>query len=180
MNLHRGLVSPALLTASLLAGAGCAHNEPHPADATTVEVQAVPVTAAVVVQPSAGGVIVSRELATACGLDFNNVDSAPKFDFDQTLLSITDQNVLRQVATCVTTGSLAGRSLALVGRADPRGEGEYNMVLGANRASSAGNYLGMLGLGHDKVRETSRGKLDAVGTDEGGWSRDRRVDVLLQ
>jgi hypothetical protein len=27
---------------------------------------------------------------------------------------------------------------------------------------------------------TTRGALDATGTDEAGWSKDRRVDVLLK
>jgi peptidoglycan-associated lipoprotein len=30
-----------------------------------------------------------------------------------------------------------------------------------------------------KIAATSRGELDASGTDEDGWARDRRVDLLL-
>ena len=45
--------------------------------------------------------------------------------------------MLQQIATCVTTGPLRGKTLKLVGRADPRGEVEYNMGLGEHRADEA-------------------------------------------
>jgi outer membrane protein OmpA-like peptidoglycan-associated protein len=90
-----------------------------------------------------------------------------------------DQTVLGQVARCVTDGPLRGRVLKLVGRADPRGEVEYNMALGARRADSAERYLKDRGVDTRRMTETSRGKLDATGTDESSWARDRRVDVDL-
>jgi peptidoglycan-associated lipoprotein len=125
-------------------------------------------------------VSVSRELVAACNIAFGDVGRAPKFDFDQSALLPQDRAVLDQVATCVTTGPLKGRSLKLVGRADPRGEVEYNFVLGEHRAGSVERYLEDLGVAHAKILETSRGKLDAAGTDEASWQRDRRVDLLLQ
>jgi CheY-like chemotaxis protein len=77
--------------------------------------------------------LVSEDLARACNLQFGNVERAPKFDFDKTELTSEDRSVLQQIATCVTTGPLRGRTLKLVGRADPRGEVEYNMGLGERR-----------------------------------------------
>ena len=77
-------------------------------------------------------------------------------------------------------GARAGRHLKLVGHADPRGEQEYNLTLGAHRASSAAMYLEQLGVNPSNVTETSRGKLDAMGTDETGWRKDRRVDLDLE
>jgi len=73
----------------------------------------------------------------ACGIDLNNVERAPKFEFDRSDLVGQDRSVLDQIAKCVTTGPLRGRSLRLVGRADPRGEVEYNFALGEHRAGSA-------------------------------------------
>jgi len=35
------------------------------------------------------------------------------------------------------------------------------------------------GLSAAKIATTSRGKLDATGSDEAGWAKDRRVDVVL-
>ncbi len=114
----------------------------------------------------------------ACNI--NSVDRAPKFDFDQSVLQQQDRGVLAQVAKCFTTGPLKGRSLKLIGRADPRGEVEYNFVLGEHRAGGVESYLAQLGVSGGKMIETSRGKLDANGADEAGWQRDRRVDLTLQ
>jgi peptidoglycan-associated lipoprotein len=139
------------------------------------------------VQPVASdNVTVSADIARMCKIMFDNgggkaldLDRTPKFDFDQNVLTDGDQTVLGQVARCVTDGPLRGRVLKLVGRADPRGEVEYNMALGARRADSAERYLKDRGVDTRRMTETSRGKLDATGTDESSWARDRRVDVDL-
>ena len=65
----------------------------------------------------------------------------------------------------------------LVGRADPRGTVEYNMALGARRSSSVISYLTALGVPASQLRETSRGALDATGSDSTAWQLDRRVDI---
>lgn len=122
---------------------------------------------------------VSEELLKACNVTFGNVDRAPKFDFDDAELLPQDRDVLEQIAKCVTTGPLKGRRLALVGRADPRGEIEYNMVLGDHRAGSVKDYLERLGVASNTIGQTSRGELDAQGQDEDGYKRDRRVDIAL-
>lgn len=123
---------------------------------------------------------VGEDLRKACQLDVNSIERAPKFDFDQSVLLPNDRDTLDQIAKCVTTGPLQGRHLHLVGRADPRGEIEYNMVLGGSRAGSVRDYLIGLGVPTSNVSETSRGKLDATGTDEATWRLDRRVDVDLE
>jgi peptidoglycan-associated lipoprotein len=122
---------------------------------------------------------ISSELASRCNVTVGDVDDAPKFDFDRADLTASARSVLGQLARCVTTGPLRGRGLVLVGRADSRGEGEYNVALGARRAGSAASYLADLGVSNALVTTTSRGSLDATGVDERGWSRDRRVDILL-
>lgn len=123
---------------------------------------------------------VSDDIARACSITFGNVDKAPKFDTDKSDLPPQDRDILEQVAKCVTVGPLKGRPLKLVGRADPRGESEYNMSLGEHRADEVRRYLQSLGVPPKQIGETSRGKLDATGTDESGWSKDRRVDLMLQ
>jgi len=52
-------------------------------------------------------------------------------------------------------GPLKGRPLMLVGRTDPRGEVEYNFVLGAHRAETVGDYLTGLGVSKEKVVATT-------------------------
>jgi peptidoglycan-associated lipoprotein len=123
---------------------------------------------------------VSNELVKVCDLHFASAEQAPKFDFDRSELRAGDQSVLSEIAKCVTTGPLQGRGLALVGRADPRGEVEYNFVLGEHRASSVQQHLNQLGVNASQVTSTSRGKLDATGTDEASWQLDRRVDIDLR
>lgn len=127
-----------------------------------------------------GNVRLDDQLAKLCNVTFGNVDRAPKFDYDEAALLPQDRDVLEQVAKCVTTGPLKGRKLALVGRADPRGETEYNMVLGDHRADAVHIYLARLGVGENAMSKTSRGELDAEGKDDETWSRDRRVDIALE
>lgn len=123
---------------------------------------------------------VSDDIMKACNIHIDNIARAPKFDFDDAQLLPEDRDVLEQIAKCVTTGPLKGRHLSLVGRCDPRGEVEYNMVLGDYRAESVHDYLAKLGVDPSTMARTSRGELDAEGKDEDGWRRDRRVDVALQ
>ena len=87
--------------------------------------------------------------------------------------------MLDQIATCVTSGPLKGKRLHLVGRADPRGTEEYNLGLGDRRAHTVQSYLSRLGLTGNQVATTTRGALDASGTDDGSWRTDRRVDLEL-
>lgn len=134
-------------------------------------------TSAVVPPPAQASIRPSAEILKVCSIDFGNIDKAPKFDFDKSELRPEQGKVLEQIAECVTTGPLKGRSLQLVGRCDPRGEVEYNFVLGEERASSVRTYLTQLGVEGSKLSATSRGELDATGTDESGWQRDRRVDI---
>ena len=125
-------------------------------------------------------IVVADDLLKACNIQLSNVDRAPKFDFDDADLLPEDRDVLEQVAKCVTTGPLRGRALSLVGRCDPRGEVEYNMVLGDYRAETVHDYLAKLGVSPNAMTRTTRGDLDAEGKDEDGWQRDRRVDIGLQ
>jgi peptidoglycan-associated lipoprotein len=155
---------------------GCG-NEKKPA--TTPSSQAPTLTSAPI-KKAADNIGVSEDLAKACKLQLNDIASAPKFDFDKSELAESDRNVLSKVAECLTTGPLKGRHVRLIGRADTRGEGQYNMALGAHRATGVSDYLGRLGVSKPQLDVTSRGELDAVGNDEVGWATDRRVDIVLQ
>ncbi len=173
------------LSLILVAGAlvaGCAH-ETTRAKSNEYPVGMTHTTAAEEPKTEAGlspNLRISPELVRRCALHFDNVQEAPRFAFDQAVLDPADQALLAQIAKCITDGPLAGRSVRLVGRADPRGETEYNMTLGARRADNAQRFLLQNGVMPARVKTTSRGELDATGTDEGGWAQDRRVDVLLQ
>jgi peptidoglycan-associated lipoprotein len=122
------------------------------------------------------------EIVRLCGLHFDvapSEEGAPRFDTDESELSSQDTAILQQVATCLTNGPLAGKNVHLIGRADSRGTTEYNMVLGEHRANAVGHYLEEKGVNSARVNETSRGELDATGSDDTTMRNDRRVDIML-
>jgi outer membrane protein OmpA-like peptidoglycan-associated protein len=148
---------------------------PPPAKLDTTKM-AVKDTTPTPVSPSLS---VTSDLAALCQLKVDQQAASPKFDYDKAELLPADRAVLEQIATCVTTGPGKGKALSLVGRADPRGTEEYNLGLGAKRAKNVSDYLGSLGVPAPQLQETTRGALDASGTDEASYKEDRRVDIAL-
>jgi peptidoglycan-associated lipoprotein len=102
------------------------------------------------------------------------------FEYESHDLPSDARQTLQRLAGCVTNGSLKGAKVLLTGHCDPRGENEFNMVLGAERAEAARTVLTELGVPGSNVNTSSRGKLDAMGTDEESWAKDRRVDVEIR
>lgn len=125
--------------------------------------------------PTKGNVHLSDEIKRACGIS----DSDAYFAFDSANIRQQDHLVLGKLAECFSTGPLKGREMRLVGHADPRGSDEYNMVLGGKRADNVKGFIATKGLADSQMTTTSRGEMDSSGTDEAGWSRDRRVDIML-
>ncbi|HEX4354947.1 MAG TPA: OmpA family protein [Polyangiales bacterium] len=125
-------------------------------------------------------IYLSDRFRQACQIQtIESVKEAPKFAFDQSDIQSEDRDVLAQVAQCLTTGPLKGQPVRLIGRADPRGTEEYNMALGARRSSSVMSYLESSGVPASQMTDTSRGELDATGTGDAAWQKDRRVDIDL-
>ena len=176
-----------ILILVLGAAVGCSHDKPMAAK-TTPDVapkpEAKPEAPALVVEKDtqvSPGIALSGDIATMCNIKSTMTTKAnPQFDYDKDELTADDRTVLDQLATCLTTGALKGKAVALIGRADPRGTEEYNLGLGSRRASSVGRYLGRLGVSDPQMAVTTRGALEATGTDEAGWKQDRRVDVQLK
>jgi peptidoglycan-associated lipoprotein len=169
----RALGATACAIASLVLCA-CAHDKPPPQTPASSG-SSTPTTSAAPQRKSDQEISLSRNIRDVCKID--DSDRSPKFDFDSTQLSSADRDILQQVAKCMTDGALKGKSIELIGRADPRGEQEYNMTLGSSRATAAHKYLNALGIDDKRMSETSRGALDATGHDEEGWALDRRVDI---
>jgi peptidoglycan-associated lipoprotein len=124
-----------------------------------------------------GGLQLSGELAELCHL--HATGGKQHFGTNDDNLLPTERDMLVQLAACLSEGTLRSRGLELVGRADPRGEQEYNMVLGEKRAARVAGYLESAGVGRTRMKVSSRGELDAGGKDESGWQEDRRVDITL-
>ena len=125
--------------------------------------------------PSRSNINISEDIKKACGI----TDAEAFFQYDSANVRPQDKAVLTKLATCFSTGPLKGRQMRLVGHADPRGDEEYNMSLGNRRADNVKNAIVEAGLAAAQVATTSRGEMDATGTDEASWEKDRRVDVLL-
>ena len=174
-----------LALALAFAVGACHHDEPKttptppPADKppTADDNQMKQVTSDQQVSPN---LALSGDLVQLCGIKAPAESANPNFDYNKDELTPEDRTVLDQLATCLTTGPLKGKAVSLIGRADPRGTEEYNLGLGSRRASSVSSYLVHLGVGQPQLAVTTRGALDATGTDEAGWSKDRRVDIQLK
>jgi peptidoglycan-associated lipoprotein len=125
--------------------------------------------------PNKAEVHVDAKVRELCGLDADQAN----FDYDSAKLSNSAKKVLDAIAVCFLTGPGKEANLNMVGHADPRGTEEYNFALGQKRAGGVASYLNRKGLGEQRVATSSRGELDATGTDEASWARDRSVDILL-
>lgn len=125
--------------------------------------------------PRQSDVNISDEIKQACGL----TETEAHFGYNSANLRAEDQTIMKKLAECFTTGKLQGRTMRLIGHADPRGEPEYNMVLGGRRADNVARAIKNAGLPEKQVTTTSRGEMDATGTDDASWAQDRRVDIHL-
>lgn len=125
--------------------------------------------------PDKGNVNISDAIKKACGI----TDAEAYFAFNSASPRKEDKEIFAKLAKCFTDGPLKGRQMQLVGHADPRGEDEYNMLLGEKRAGGVKGAIVGEGMNAEKVSTVSRGEMDASGTDEASWAKDRRVDVNL-
>lgn len=120
-------------------------------------------------------VAVSKEIRDACGLP----DTKAFFAYNSARTASSDSDFFSKLATCFVSGPLAGKAMNLVGHADPRGDADYNYLLGQRRADSVKGALVRAGLEGSRVSTTSRGAQEARGNDESEWATERRVDVVL-
>ena len=125
--------------------------------------------------PSRAVINVSEDIRRACGI----TDTEAHFAFDSAVVRNMDYPTLDKLVRCFGSGPLANREMRLVGHADPRGSDEYNMVLANSRADGVKIFLLNRGLRGQQMGTTSRGEMDAKGTNEATWAEDRRVDILL-
>ena len=172
-NIIMSIRITAIGLASALVLAGCAGAEKPPPVApagNTQKAEAKPKP-----KPEPTQIRISEEVRKACDL----TDTEAYFDFDSAEIRPTEDRALKKIVECFSTGPLAGRAMALVGHADPRGDEEYNVALGGRRSDAVAKELVARNLKRSQVSTTSRGEMDAKGTDEESWAKDRRVDLQL-
>ena len=160
--------------ATTLSLAGCAGKETPPPVApagNTEAPEAKPTRHSM--QPTS--IHVSDDIRQACNL----ADTEAYFDFDSARIRTTEDVALKKIVDCFVSGPLAGREMVLVGHADPRGDDEYNLALGGRRSDAVAKEFVARNLKRRQISTSSRGEMEATGTNEAGWSKDRRVDVQL-
>ncbi len=162
-----------LLTASLIAIAGCAKKPPKelpPAPAETVGPVQPEVPASTAPLPG------SQE-------DFFASVAADRifFDTDQSEVDAADQATLQSQAAWLA--KFPAKRLTIEGHCDERGTREYNLALGERRANATKNALAALGVDPSRITTISYGKErpDATGSDEEAYAKNRRaVTVTIQ
>ncbi len=168
-----------LMSSTVAIGCGSAPKKPPAAPSGATQQPAAKPAAANTQKPGdnpeQSQINISDEIRKACGIS----DKDAFFAFNSANIRPEDARILGELSKCFTSGPLAGKQMRLVGHADPRGEPEYNMVLGGRRAGNVKNYLVKDGMKTAQIETSSRGAMDATGTDEASWAKDRRVDVLL-
>lgn len=109
-----------------------------------------------------------------------NVGDRIFFDLDRSDLSPEAQDTLRELADWLT--ERPGVGIALEGHADERGTREYNLALGARRASAARDFLMALGVDGRRLTTVSYGKeRPAVsGSSEVSWAQNRRSVFVVK
>jgi peptidoglycan-associated lipoprotein len=172
----------ALATARLLAGCG---DKPEPEVPEAPAEEAAPAAPLTAPQESAianaetetgaGGLGIQDEILKLCP-----AVKPPRFSYDSAKVKQDFRNTLVALADCMKEGGLKGKELLLVGHADPRGEEDYNMALGGRRAESVRGALDSLGVEKSRMDVSSRGELEATGSEESGYAKDRRVDIKLK
>ncbi len=98
------------------------------------------------------------------------------FDFNENVLSTEATAAIDRNAECLKQGGKGG-SVSLTGHSDPRGTEEYNLALSDRRAQAVRDRLTRMGFINGAMKLVPKGELEASGTDESGWAKDRRVDV---
>jgi len=167
-----------VFAAIALASACSSENKPPPRAAVDPVVNQSPQSPPAVSSPprhDTTALKVSQDIRSACALP----EPQTYFAYNSSRVRHQDSTFLEKLTQCLTTGPLAKRQIRLVGHADPRGSDEYNYALAHSRAKSV--KLAMVGLGFpsQQVQTESRGKREALGSNEAGWAKDRKVEVSL-
>lgn len=97
------------------------------------------------------------------------------FAFDESALDETARSTLSANVSCMQERSI--QNVQITGMCDPRGTEEYNMALGHRRATAVRDHMQRLGVQSNRMTTRSVGEEMATGSDEYGWSRDRRAEI---
>lgn len=150
--------------AAIVVLAGCA-TEPKPAPAPAPE-------------PPAAAPVSSIAPGSAEDLKVNVGDTV-HFAYDRSDLNDQAKAILQRQATWLQ--KYPAVRVQLQGNCDERGTREYNLALGARRASAAKDYLVSLGVSPARVDTISYGKERPICTEstESCWAENRRSMTVV-
>jgi peptidoglycan-associated lipoprotein len=108
-----------------------------------------------------------------------NVGDRVFFETDQTELTAQGRSTLDKQAQWLQQYNRY--AFTIEGHADERGTREYNIALGARRATTVRNFLAQNGINGSRIRTISYGKERpvAVCNDISCWSQNRRAVTVL-
>ena len=159
-----------LLSTTLLAG--CEQTPPEVTGGSSSTSASSPALSAI---SSAGSISQSTEQTQSN----NSTESTTVyFDFDSSELTLGAQQKLAQTVQYFLVNPSS--SIIVEGHADERGTREYNLALGAKRASSVTDFLVANGIDALRIRQVSFGKEQPVeiGSNQAAWSKNRRAIVV--
>lgn len=166
---YSGLI---LVIALALVGPGCRGKKtPAPEEGTGLESQ--PLGGPGIPEGSIGSFATTGRPHTGGPL------SDIQFDYDSFELSATSRQILQQNADWLRKNSKA--RIEVEGYCDSRGTVEYNLALGAKRASAAKTYLVSLGVSGDRMTTISYGEELPLCEEqtESCWHQNRRVHFYV-
>ena len=102
------------------------------------------------------------------------------FAFDSYKIDAPAKDILKANSEWLKANAAA--KVQVEGHCDERGTNEYNMVLGANRARAAMEFLRSLGVAAERMSTVSYGEelpLDP-GHNEAAWAKNRRAHFNVQ
>jgi outer membrane protein OmpA-like peptidoglycan-associated protein len=102
----------------------------------------------------------------------------PFFAFDSSKTTAKDMPTMWTLVTCMIDGPLKGKSIRLVGHADPRGTDAHNDELGLKRAEKVKTFLVHNGIEQERIEVASMGAEGAALAPK-EWGKDRRVQIQL-
>ena len=109
-----------------------------------------------------------------------NVARLVYFDYDSFQIKAESQAIIEQHARFLRANPQ--RKVSLEGHTDERGGREYNLALGQKRAEAVRRALALLGVADGQMEAVSFGKEKpaVMGSDEGAWAQNRRVEIAYR
>ncbi len=153
----------AIIAASLLALAACS----TPADTTT--------------DPNGFGTGAAGTAADPASVAYfkESIGDRVLFPVNESTLTAEATNTLNGQANWLL--QYTDKTITVQGHADEQGTREYNLALGARRASAVQNYLVSRGVADNRIRTITYGKERplAICSDESCWSKNRRAVTVV-